>query len=193
MMNKDYIGNLRAIAGVNLNAVSEQHLQILKLKYHLSDTQIEDLYKYCDCHSIRIYDECINIPEYHSEAEMSFMNKLDTIEKKIHEELVNVITERIINIAVNKMRKSMNRKNWLCDIPFHSQRHKLFYHISRVFSYDDLTYIATHLSPPNDEETAFVLYDEVEPNKSHHFTELLNNLVLTVRVYRRKRNYDYLD
>ena len=56
-MEKDYIGNLRVLASVHNNTVSEQSLEVLRLKFGLGDAEMEEMKAYCAEHGISIYDE----------------------------------------------------------------------------------------------------------------------------------------
>lgn len=56
-MEKDYIGNLRVLASAHNNSVSEQSLEVLRLKFGLGDAEMEEMKAYCTEHGISIYDE----------------------------------------------------------------------------------------------------------------------------------------
>ena len=56
-MERDYIGNLKVLAAINRNTVSEQNLKLLEIKYNLSDSEMHDLVQYCKDQGIEIYDE----------------------------------------------------------------------------------------------------------------------------------------
>ena len=45
-MERDYIGNLKVLAAINRNTVSEQNLKLLEIKYNLSDSEMHDLVQY---------------------------------------------------------------------------------------------------------------------------------------------------
>ena len=62
-MEKDYIGNLRVFASVHNNTVSEQSLEVLRLKFGLGDAEMEEMKAYCAEHGISIYDEIALIME----------------------------------------------------------------------------------------------------------------------------------
>lgn len=53
-MEKDYIENLKVIAGVGENKVSQQNLLILMGKYHLTEDKMEEIKEYCYHHGIII-------------------------------------------------------------------------------------------------------------------------------------------
>lgn len=45
-MGSNYIENLHALAGAGINVVSLQNLKVLRLKYHLSDEEVEKMEQY---------------------------------------------------------------------------------------------------------------------------------------------------
>ena len=56
-MEKEYIRNLQALAGIQYYSVSKQNLLLLREKYHLSDEETEEMKRYCMEHSISVFDE----------------------------------------------------------------------------------------------------------------------------------------
>ena len=56
-MEKDYVENLKAVAGVGGNKISEQNLVLLKEKYNLTEEGMKEMKAYCNTHRILIYDE----------------------------------------------------------------------------------------------------------------------------------------
>lgn len=109
-MKKDFLEHLRIIAGVNHHSISEQHLELLKLKYDLSDIQMNELRHYCAQHSIGIYNEATSLSDTFNKSKTKLSARPKTSEQTIRDESIGIVANRIMHVAVIKARKRTNGK-----------------------------------------------------------------------------------
>lgn len=184
-MERDYIGNLRAIAGVNHSSISEQDLQLLCIKYNLTDDEETEMRRYCNENMITVYEiksdtmkdspkeEKTTVPK--PEPEPSVDHIVTT--RKIVCKHVRKISRSIMSIASNRTRKIAKGKGWVCGTCASKRRNYLSIHILREFSNEEIKFIYEHLSDITDDQEFFDLKDETEQEKCDELTNRLNSII----------------
>lgn len=188
-MNNDCIENLRVLAAINHNSVSEQNLKLLGEKYSLSEAELQELDQYCKDNGIDVYDEekmaCISGENNNGNNVTCSVRKTDCIteEEKENQKMASIITKRIMHIAAIKARKSVNGRGWLCGTYTGSVRRLVEQRVRRSFSNEELKYIVDHLSD-SDEEDLFAIEDQQSPGTCDILNDKLNELIPRLHINR---------
>ena len=180
-MERDYIGNLKVLAAINRNTVSEQNLKLLEIKYNLSDSEMHTLVQYCKDQGIEIYDEekkayISNKGNKENSADCHIIkNDSITEEEKDNQKLASIIAKRIMHMAAIKARKRVNGRGWLCGTYARSKRRLVEFKIRSLFSEEELKYIVDHLK--DSEEELFAMEDQQDPGMCKMLNDKLNELI----------------
>ena len=172
-MNRDFLENLKVLAAINQNYVSEQNLKLLGEKYSLSDTEMRELNQYCKDIGIGVYDEekkaCIPddscVPQPTSKA-----GQMKGEGENEDNRRVSIIARHIMHIATIRARKRVNHRGWLCGTYTSSVRRSVEQKVRRCFSSEEMKFIIDHLTD-SDEEELFAMKDQ----QSSEICDILNN------------------
>lgn len=183
-MERDYIGNLKVLAAINRNTVSEQNLKLLEIKYNLSDSEMHTLVQYCKDQGIEIYDEENRHNNADNGSHIPTVKKEKTItaEELEHNKMASSIAKRIMHIAAIKARKRVNDRGWLCGTYTNSVRRKVERQIKGCFSLEELIFIIDHLPDENDEDEIFTLVDQDRKEMCEALSKKLNEIIPRLHV-----------
>lgn len=183
-MERDYIGNLKVLAAINRNSVSEQNLKLLGVKYSLSDAEMHELYQYCKDNGIEVYDEEIiaSVSDDSMAAHPVRKAEFLTEEEREYHRQVSIIAKQIMHIASVRARKRVNGRGWLCGTYTSSVRKAVESQVRRCFSQDELEFIINHLSDPD--ETGFTLQDREKQEICEDLNDRLNELIPQLHINR---------
>lgn len=176
-MEKDYIENLRVVISVGGNKISQQNLNLLKVKYNLTDSEMGEMNEYCISHGIEIFDE--ETIETASEAVRTVMHKSKSrlTEDRIRLEKSRIIAKYIMHLAEVKVSKEVHDRGWVCGTNIGSVRECIERIIVKRFDETQMDYIIEHLPEENDEDISFQMVDDQNPKMSASINEQLNKLI----------------
>lgn len=183
-MERDYIGNLKVLAAINRNTISEQNLKLLEIKYSLSDSEMHNLVQYCKDQGIEIYDEEKRNNNADDESHIPSVKKKKTIttEELEHNKMASSIAERIMHIAAIKALKRVNGRGWLCGTYTNSVRRTVERQVKRCFSLEESKFIIDHLPDENDEDEIFTLVDQDRKEMCEALSKKLNEIIPRLHV-----------
>ena len=183
-MERDYVGNLKVLAAINRNTISEQNLKLLEIKYSLSDSEMHNLVQYCKDQGIEIYDEEKRNNNADDESHIPSVKKKKTIttEELEHNKMASSIAERIMHIAAIKARKRVNGRGWLCGTYTSSVRRTVERQVKRCFSLEESKFIIDHLPDENDEDEIFTLVDQDRKEMCEALSKKLNEIIPRLNV-----------
>ena len=183
-MERDYIGNLKVLAAINRNTISEQNLKLLEIKYSLSDSEMHNLVQYCKDQGIEIYDEEKRNNNADDESHIPSVKKKKTIttEELEHNKMASSIAERIMHIAAIKALKRVNGRGWLCGTYTNSVRRTVERQVKRWFSLEESKFIIDHLPDENDEDEIFTLVDQDRKEMCEALSKKLNEIIPRLHV-----------
>ena len=183
-MERDYIGNLKVLAAINRNTISEQNLKLLEIKYSLSDSEMHNLVQYCKDQGIEIYDEEKRNNNADDESHIPSVKKKKTIttEELEHNKMASSIAKRIMHIAAIKALKRVNGRGWLCGTYTNSVRRTVERQVKRCFSLEESKFIIDHLPDENDEDEIFTLVDEDRKEMCEALSKKLNEIIPRLHV-----------
>ena len=176
-MERDYIGNLRAAAGVHGNSISEQNVELLCEKYDLTEAERADMLQYCREQGISIYNEEENESDFVDVSAPAKYEESLTEEQEEAERLVNAVSERIMHVALVKLQNRRKRRVQLCGFYLYHKERKLAEKVKRIFTIDQLRFINDHLLTFRDEEESFALEDPREQELCAELNNKLNALL----------------
>ena len=184
-MEKDYIENLKVIAGVGGNKVSQQNLLILMGKYHLTEDKMEEIKEYCYHHGIIIYNEEDNVDSY-DEIKLVQQRTRKTVsaEEKKRQNKAKIIARHIMHLASVKAHKRVEGKGWLCGTYTSSIRRNVESYLVSKFDESEMDYIIEHMPVDNKEDTCFLMLDGADPQKAIHYSDELNSLIPVLHINR---------
>ncbi len=184
-MNTDHIDNLKVLAAVNHNSVSEQNLKLLGVKYNLSDMEMHELDQYCKDSGITIYDEEKEACVSDDVNDDCYIKKTDTMakEEKENKKQVSSITKRIMHMAEIKARERVKGRGWLCGTYTSSVRRSVEQQVRSRFTNEELKYIIDHLND-SDEEVLFTMGDPQSPEMCDILNDKLNELIPRLHINR---------
>lgn len=194
-MDKDYLGNLIVLAGVHSNYVSEQYLQLLCLKYDLSDAEMGEMVIYCKEHGITIYDEEKGDPlsENNNTTTSSSSVVQESTEQKQHNLLADRVSRSIMYLASTKAIKRAGGPGcgWICGTYANSVEKLLLERVKHAFTNNQLQFILDHMATPSDEDGSeyFVFIDQNEQKLCDELSAKLNTLIPKLRVIRFVSDY----
>lgn len=192
-MNSDCIENVRVLASINKNSVSEQDLKILGTKYNLSDAEMQKLNQYCRDNGIVVYDEeemaCVSDDRSAAQSTRK-PDQIDREGKREKNRQVSFITKRIMCIAKVRARKRVNSLGWLCGTYANSVERSVERNVRRTFSSEEMKYIIDHLTD-FDEEECFAMEDQQSPETCNILNHRLNELI--PRLHLNRLNSDLFD
>lgn len=184
-MEKDYIGNLRVIAGVGGNKVSQQNLLILMEKYQLTEGEMKAMKEYCDRHRIFIYNEEDTVD---SDDEIKVVQqrarKTVSAEEKNRRNKAEIIARHIMHFASVKAHKRLEGRGWLCGTYTSSIRRNVESYLVSRFDESEMNYIIEHMAVDNKEDTCFLMLDSADPQKAVHYSDELNSLIPVLHINR---------
>lgn len=182
-MNIDCIENLRVLAAINQNSVSEQNLNLLGIKYNLSDAELQELIQYCKDNGIDIYDEedRASISDDNDAACLNRKTEHMTEEEKENKEWASVIAKRIMQMATVEANKRANGRGWICGTYASAIRQNVEKVIRMYFTREELKYIVEHLTD-SDEAECFAMKDPESPETSDILNDKLNQLIPRLHV-----------
>ena len=196
-MQRDYIGHLRALIGVTGYSVSQQNLDILRIKYELTDTEADEMRQYCIEHNVVIYDEL----EKHKNSESSEKpeqikrrhSRTLTEEEKEYRKLIGKVSTCIVNLGMNRTRNSTKDMIGFCGTYTSSIREGIAKRVQRVFSADQLRFIVAHLPENLEDDEFFSLKDPLEQELCNELSQEMNSLIPRVgaRILFRNEGEDY--
>ncbi len=177
-MEKDYVENLKAVAGVGGNKISEKNLVLLKEKYNLTEEGMKEMKAYCNTHRILIYDEIAKgeFAEDMNDVKPS-RRKSVPIEERNRLKKSRVITKRIMHLASVSARKRVEGRGWLCGTYTSSVRRSTERFVMRKFVESEMDYIIEHFPPENDEDICFQMMDDENPEKITYYNSELNSMI----------------
>ena len=197
---KDYIENLKVLAGVHMHFVSSQNLDLLREKYGLSDPEFEEMKVYCKEYGITVYDEEKGGKDAAVSAEANIIRNKSSPTKggSLCEEVYNdIIRENkenldrihkiarcIMRIASTKARRGVKGLGWVCGTYANSVRKSVEVKLKHSFTRDQLQFIIDHL-PSNreaDEAECFSLTDPKEQKMCDEMSIKLNELIPKLHV-----------
>ena len=183
-MERDYIGNLKVLAAINRNTISEQNLKLLEIKYSLSDSEMHNLVQYCKDQGIEIYDEEKRNNNADDESHIPSVKKKKTIttEELEHNKMASSIAKRIMHIAAIKALKRVNGRGWLCGTYTNSVRRTVERQVNRCFSLEESKFIIDHLPDENDEDEIFTLVDQDRKEMCEALSKKLNEIIPRLHV-----------
>ena len=182
-MGKEYIENVRAIAGVGRYKISQQKLLILRHKYNLTDEAMAEMKAYCNMNRIMIYNE-----EEEDDSDVRIkvseqqVSKIITEEEKIRLEKVDLITEHIIILATVRAEKREQRRGWLCGTYARRIQEKVNRFLLKQYSESEMDYIISHLPEEKGKDTCFHMVDAENPQKMMRYNEELNRIIPKLRL-----------
>ena len=174
-MEKEYIRNLKAIAGTGYYFILEQNLEILCAKYELTDEECKNMKLYCKDHNITIvHEEKIYTKNTEDTNDMlqSVNNEYLRKRRKEHDKLARTVTETIFTIASNIASKTGHRPIFYCEKFIRLLKDQVAEQVKMVFTFDQLRIITNHLSHSNNDE--FVLQ---EIDNALVINRKMNNLI----------------
>ena len=188
-MEKNYLDNLKALAGTNNYTITNHDLTLLCTKYNLSDAEAEEMLRYCEEHGIMISEEK---EKYGSEDNIEINHLLVfelNEEQKEHNKLACEVSDRIMHIAVDKVLKEHETQfGWFCSRYLKIIRKRVTEKVRRKFSIEQLYFIIEHMSESTEEES-FNLEDQQEQDLCNVLNRKLNELIPNLRVTRFNENF----
>ncbi len=185
-MNHDCMENVRVLAAINKNSVSEQNLKLLGAKYNLSEEEIQNLNQYCKDNGIAIYDEeemaCLSNDKYAAQPARK-PEQIDEEGEKVKNIQALTIANRIMHIASVRARKRMNSRGWLCGTYMSSVTRSVGQQVKRIFSCEEMKYIIEHLTDFDGEEF-FAMEDQQSPETCDILNRKLNELIPRLHINR---------
>lgn len=182
-MTKELFENIRAVAAVNNNRISEQNLNLLQLKYEIVD--MEGCLRFCTKNHIEVYkEECAanELPVIQGIV----TSKLHTNPEAVNQnKLAKKITRRIMHIGSVKARKQVSDaglRGWLCGTYTSKVAERICLRVKRIFSVEEMEYILAHLVEENDEDITFSMVDTFEPELCDTLNGKLNELIPNLHV-----------
>lgn len=181
-MKNDYIGNLRVLAEVHHQTVSEQNLQILRVKYGLTDEAYAEMTSYCSAHGIRIYDE--KEDAVFDRPPIILRKKPLTEEQKQINAMAKMVSDRIMAIAAARALKRVQHQGWLCGTYTASVKKSMNLRVRRHFTADELRFITDHLAPVTSEgaRERFALNDPEAQALCDEMNARLNEMIPALHV-----------
>ena len=181
-MKKDYIGNLRVLAKLHQQTVSEQNLQILRVKYGLTDDEYAEMTSYCSEHGIRIYDE--KEDAVFDRPPIIIRKKPLTEEQKQFNIMAKMVSDRIMAIATKRARERAQGQGWLCGTYTSSVGKTMNRWVRMSFTADELRFITDHLVPVTSEgaRECFALHDPEAQALCDEMNVRLNEVIPALHV-----------
>ena len=99
--------------------------------------------------------------------------------------MVNIVTNRIINIAINKARKQANGQGWVCGTYASNVGKLLKSRVRRSFTDEEFRFVIDHLAEFNEEEVFFALIDQDRMEICEDLNHRLNELIPALMIHRR--------
>lgn len=182
-MIKSMFEIIRVVAAVNRNRISYQNLELIQLKYEVTD--MEECLRFCEENNIEVYKE-----EYAVDAIPVIRNNVDTKPRKTAEEiyqnkLAKRITRRIMHLGSVKARKRVREQGlhgWLCGTYASKIAESICSRVKHIFSVEEMEYIVAHLVEENDEDIRFAMVDDLEQEICDFFNGKLNELIPKLHV-----------
>ena len=154
-MEKEYIKNLKALAGVGNSCVSEQNMKILCAKYKLTETDLENMRRYCKDHNITIFDEEKDRAGIIDRTDATYKAVDDTdlgIKRKEYDKLAKLVTDRIFTIASNMARKKGHRPVFYCGRYIRLLKDRVTGSVKAYFTLEQLRLVTDRLPDSCDDE-----------------------------------------
>lgn len=181
-MTKSMFENIRVVAAVNSNRISEQNLKLLQLKYKITD--MEGCLQFCAENNIEAYKE-----EYVDAISLRRGNvtskSCKTPEEIYRNKLAKIITRRIMHLGSVKARKRVSDagfRGWLCGTYTSKISESLCSRVKYVFTVKEMEYILAHLVEETDEDIVFSMVDELEQETCDTLNGKLNELIPRLHV-----------
>ena len=181
-MTKSMFENIRVVAAVNGNRISEQNLKLLQLKYKIRD--MEGCLQFCTENNIEVYKE-----EYVDAIPLRKGNvtskSCETPEEIYRNKLAKIITRRIMHLGSVKARKRVSDaglRGWLCGTYTNKISASLCSRVKHVFTVKEMEYILAHLVEENDEDITFSMVDDLEQETCDTLNGKLNELIPRLHV-----------
>lgn len=178
--------NVRVLAAINKNTVSEQNLKILSVKYNLSDEEMQELNQYCKDNGIIVYDEeeMACLLDYRRIAQsVRKPSQIDVEREREKNRQTSIIAKRIMRVAYVSARKRANNNGWLCGTYMRSVWRLVQRQVKRAFSGEEMKYIIDHLND-FDEEDFFAMEDQQSPERCDVLNKKLNELIPRLQIKR---------
>lgn len=181
-MTKSMFENIRVVAAVNGNRISEQNLILLQLKYKIKD--MEGCLQFCAENNIEVYKE-----EYVDAVPLRKRNvtsrSFETPEQIYHNKLAKIITRRIMHLGSVKARKRVRDaglRGWLCGTYTSKISESLCSRVKHIFSVKEMEYILAHLVEENEEDITFSIVDNLNQETCEILNKKLNELIPELHV-----------
>ena len=179
---KEYIEEIRMLAGVGSGGVSVQRLGMLREKYNLTDEQMDEIQEYCAEHWISVYDEDIiaaNIEAMSKQVPAAPPRKK---EKSEYDMLIDTVVDIVMRKAIAIALKRKSRRGWICGNYTDAVRSTLANTVRRNFSADELRFIAGHVSASDQDDSPFSMADSSDQALCDTLNDRLNEIIPGIHV-----------
>ena len=179
---KEYIEEIRMLAGVGSGGVSVQRLGMLREKYNLTDEQMDEIQEYCAEHWISVYDEdiiAVNIEAMSKQVPAAPPRKK---EKSEYDMLIDTVVDIVMRKAIAIALKRKSRRGWICGNHTDVVRSTLANTVRRNFSADELRFIAGHVSASDQDDSPFSMADSSDQALCDTLNDRLNEIIPGIHV-----------